>query len=88
MKAKSNPMPAPQGPRKPAKMTMVGWMVVILCGGILLCGSAGAQSAAPFISIGLDQEAEPGKVAMVMQLFLLMTVLSLAPSILIMLTSP
>ncbi|MGD8702025.1 MAG: flagellar type III secretion system pore protein FliP, partial [Desulfosarcina sp.] len=37
--------------------------------------------------VGLDQTADQGKVAVVMQLFLLMTVLSLAPSILIMLTS-
>ena len=87
MNAKSNVMPAPQCRRKPAKMTMSVWMVVILCGAILLCGSAWGQTPAPLISIGLDQEAEPGKVAMVMQLFLLMTVLSLAPSILIMLTS-
>jgi len=53
----------------------------------MLAGSAWGQSPAPLISIGLDQAADQGKVAMVMQLFLLMTVLSLAPSILIMLTS-
>jgi len=45
------------------------------------------QTAAPFISIGMDQTQEPGKMAVVMQIFLLMTVLSLAPAILIMLTS-
>jgi flagellar biosynthesis protein FliP len=48
---------------------------------------AWGQTPAPLISIGLDQAADEGNVAMVMQLFLLMTVLSLAPSILIMLTS-
>jgi flagellar biosynthetic protein FliP len=53
----------------------------------VMAGAAWGQSAAPLISIGLDQATEEGKVAMVMQLFLLTTVLSLAPSILIMLTS-
>jgi flagellar biosynthetic protein FliP len=53
----------------------------------MLTNSAWAQSPAPLISIGLDTAADQGKVAMVMQLFLLMTVLSLAPSILIMVTS-
>ena len=41
----------------------------------------------PFISIGLDKADSPGEVAVVLQIFLLMTVLSLAPAILIMLTS-
>jgi flagellar biosynthetic protein FliP len=44
-------------------------------------------TAAPFISIGMDQTQEPGKIAVVLQIFLLMTILSLAPAILIMLTS-
>jgi flagellar biosynthesis protein FliP len=62
-------------------------MFVVLLVGLILAGVANAQSPAPLISVGLDQTADDGKVAMVMQLFLLMTVLSLAPSILIMLTS-
>lgn len=45
------------------------------------------QNAAPLISIGMDQAQEPGKIAVVLQIFLLMTVLSLAPAILVMLTS-
>ena len=49
--------------------------------------AAEPQNAAPFISIGMDQAQEPGKIAVVLQIFLLMTVLSLAPAILIMLTS-
>ena len=64
-----------------------GTMVTALIGAVMLAGNVWAQSAAPLISIGLDQTADQGKVAMVMQLFLLMTVLSLAPSILIMVTS-
>jgi flagellar biosynthetic protein FliP len=42
----------------------------------------------PFISIGLDKGAQnPGDVSVVLQIFLLLTVLSLVPAILIMLTS-
>lgn len=50
-------------------------------------------SAAPpahnpqLLSIDLDQNAENGKVSVVMQIFILLTVLSLAPSILVMVTS-
>lgn len=64
-----------------------GLMVLLLIGFAAMACSAWGQSPAPLISIGLDQEADQGQVAVVMQLFLLMTVLSLAPSILIMLTS-
>jgi flagellar biosynthesis protein FliP len=64
-----------------------GLLAVLLIGFAAVGGSAWGQTPAPLISIGLDQEADQGKVAVVMQLFLLMTVLSLAPSILIMLTS-
>lgn len=60
---------------------------LILFGLAVSAVSAWGQNAAPLISIGLNQSGGQGKVAMVMQLFLLMTVLSLAPSILIMLTS-
>jgi flagellar biosynthetic protein FliP len=43
---------------------------------------------APFISIGLDKAAQnPGDVSVVLQIFLLLTVLSLVPAVLIMLTS-
>lgn len=41
----------------------------------------------PVISIGLDKADEPGEVSVVLQVFLLLTVLSIAPAILIMLTS-
>jgi flagellar biosynthetic protein FliP len=49
--------------------------------------AATPQIAAPFINIGMDQTQEPGKIAVVLQIFLLMTILSLAPALLIMLTS-
>ena len=41
----------------------------------------------PFISIGPGGADSPGRVSVVLQIFLLMTVLSLAPAILILLTS-
>ena len=50
-------------------------------------GAAEPATTAPFISIGMDQAQDPGKMTVVLQIFLLMTILSLAPAILIMLTS-
>jgi len=41
----------------------------------------------PYFSINLDKEQNPGDVAVVLQIFFLLTILSLAPAILIMLTS-
>jgi len=41
----------------------------------------------PLFSIDLDKAVEPGQVSVVLEIFLLLTVLSLAPAILIMLTS-
>jgi flagellar biosynthetic protein FliP len=70
---------------KPAFRT--GLLAAIFIGVVISHGVAWAQASAPLISIGLDQGPDQGKVAVVMQIFLLMTVLSLAPSILIMLTS-
>ena len=51
------------------------------------CQAAPPGALSPLINIGLDNTGSPGKVSMVLQIFLLMTVLSLAPAILIMLTS-
>ena len=44
-------------------------------------------SGLPLLSVDVDPNAESGKVGVVMQIFLLLTVLSLAPSILVMVTS-
>ncbi len=70
-------------------VAMLRFVVLLLLtiGGVMLCKSAWAQSPAPLISIGLDQAMDEGRVAVALQIFLLMTVLSLAPSILIMVTS-
>ncbi|MDX2454998.1 flagellar type III secretion system pore protein FliP [Desulfosarcina sp.] len=64
-----------------------GLLAILLIGLAAMAGNVWGQTPAPLLSIGLDQEGDQGQVAVVMQLFLLMTVLSLAPSILIMLTS-
>jgi flagellar biosynthetic protein FliP len=73
------------------RLLFVGVVLAIGLSTVLLAPEDGAaaepQKAAPFISIGMDQTQEPGKIAVVLQIFLLMTVLSLAPAILIMLTS-
>ena len=79
-------------PRRCAqRLLLVGVVLGIgLCAVGLIPGNslaAAPQTAAPFISIGMDQTQEPGKMAVVLQIFLLMTILSLAPAILIMLTS-
>ena len=73
------------------RLLFVGVLLALGLSTVLLApediAAAEPQSVAPFISIGMDQTPEPGKIAVVLQIFLLMTVLSLAPAILIMLTS-
>lgn len=66
------------------------WPAVLLIGLLLLAPlSAGAQEpdpAANFMRIDMSGSDDPGRVGVVLQIFLLLTVLSLAPSILIMVT--
>ncbi|MEA1899913.1 MAG: flagellar type III secretion system pore protein FliP [Thermodesulfobacteriota bacterium] len=52
-----------------------------------ICWGDTPPALAPFFSIGLDKAVDPGQVSVVLEIFLLLTVLSLAPAILIMLTS-
>ena len=65
--------------------------LIILILTVILLLSSGVQAAdeqtAPFISIQMDDQNDPGKTSVVMQIFLLLTILSLAPSLLVMLTS-
>lgn len=49
--------------------------------------AASPDDLATLFQIDIDQNANPSKVGVVMQIFLLLTVLSLAPSILVMVTS-
>jgi flagellar biosynthetic protein FliP len=71
--------------------TLRSLLVLIVMLGVLISPAAG-QAASPtdpstFLQIDMQQDADSGKVSVVMQIFLLLTVLSLAPSILIMFTS-
>jgi flagellar biosynthetic protein FliP len=52
-----------------------------------ICWGDTPSATAPYLSIGLHKAGDPGEVSVVLQIFLLLTVLSLAPAILIMLTS-
>ena len=63
-------------------------MLVVVCLAIILPTAGWSQDApTPFFSIGLQQSEEPQQVSVVLQIFLLLTVLSIAPAILIMLTA-
>lgn len=66
-------------------------MMLIAIGAALLLPTlswgAEAEFSTPFFSIGLDNDTQAGTPTVVLQIFLLMTVLSLAPAILIMVTS-
>src|SRR5512135_3565595 len=54
----------------------------------ILAGSAwGEPLALPTISVGVGKVSQPGDVSTVLQIFFLMTILSLAPGLLIMTTS-
>ena len=51
------------------------------------CWAINPTTTTPYLSIGIDKAKSPGEVAVVIQIFALLTVLSLAPAILVMLTS-
>jgi len=53
---------------------------------VLLAGSVGAQ-VLPKITMGVERAAKPGDVAVALEIVFLMTILTLAPSILILMTS-
>jgi flagellar biosynthetic protein FliP len=87
------PKALPSGKHLRAAHRLLFWVAVfaLAWGAVFLTpqGSAAAppETAAPFITIGVEQANDSGKMAVVLQIFLLMTILSLAPAILIMLTS-
>jgi flagellar biosynthetic protein FliP len=63
-------------------------MVLIVLLAVAGIGSAWAQTQAlPKITIGLDRAQKPGDVAVTLQIILLLTVLSLVPAIVVMMTS-
>ncbi len=61
--------------------------VIFLIGGPAECYAENGTQIRNFLSVGIDPSDGLGKPAVIMEIFLLMTVLSLAPAILIMLTS-
>ena len=64
-------------------------MILIL--GLLLCAAAGSALAEPLalptVSVGVGKATKPGEISVVLQIFFLMTVLALAPGLLVMTTS-
>ena len=71
-------------------LLLIGVISIGFCAVMFSPQSSAAETpeiASPFITIGMDQAQDSGKMAVVLQIFLLMTILSLAPAILIMLTS-
>lgn len=60
---------------------------LLFLGVLLVAGEASAQTVIPRLTIGVDQAESPEQVAVTLQILFLLTVLSLAPAILIMTTS-
>lgn len=70
------------------KIKSVVLIVFILAIGLVIGGSAAGQALPiPNINIGIGKATNPGEVALSIQILLLLTILSLAPAILVMLTS-
>jgi flagellar biosynthetic protein FliP len=83
--------PAPRGLRDALRQGLPVLGISALIGVFLLISPAAlAQSSAvttPYFTLGVAPGEDPTRTTVVMQIFLLMTVLSLAPAILIMVTS-
>jgi len=63
-------------------------LLLIIFGGVIISNSNSIKAQSlPKITIGVEETDEPEEVALTLQILALMTVLSLAPSILIMMTS-
>jgi flagellar biosynthetic protein FliP len=72
--------------RKKIHWVMIACVIFLLLSSSV-CQAQNPSGLKPILSIGLDKSNDPDEVSVVLQIFLLLTVLSLAPSILIMLTS-
>jgi len=66
---------------------LIGIVILTMAAPETCRGETPSRSAPSFLNIDLNQESDPGRVSVVLEIFLLLTVLSLAPAILIMLTS-
>jgi len=63
-------------------------VLLVLVLSLIVVASAGAEPISlPTVSVGMGKVSKPGDVSVVLQIFFLMTVLSLAPSLLMMTTS-
>jgi len=69
------------------KRTILGALLAVAASLILVAGAAAEPLALPTVSVGMGKVSKPADVAVVLQIFFLMTVISLAPSILMMTTS-
>jgi flagellar biosynthetic protein FliP len=63
------------------------WLFAAMVGLLLVTAVAQAQVPLPKVTIGVEQAKDPKEVSQTLQILLLMTILALAPSILIMMTS-
>ena len=70
---------------KRKRLVFISLIVIVL----LISGNLNAQTVPtiPKITLGIEQAKEPGDVAITLQILLLMTILTLAPAILILMTS-
>lgn len=66
------------------KTTRIGLLIVVL---ILMCTAGTQAQGLPKISVGVEPSDSPTDLSVTLQIVLLLTVLSLAPSIVIMMTS-
>lgn len=73
---------------KRAQLQLLAHLILVVL--VLLpafCWGQDTPGSAPVVSIGINGVPEAGRMSVVLQIFLLITILSLAPAILIMLTS-
>lgn len=72
--------------RAPKKVRMIGMGVGVLLLGMVVSSSF-AQTPIPKITLGVDQAQNPRDVAVTIQILILLTILTLSPSILVLMTS-
>lgn len=71
--------------RRRVLLSLAGFLVVVLC--LFVSGDTASANVLPKISIGLEPSENPEDLSVALQVVLLLTVLTLAPSILVMMTS-
>ncbi len=71
----------------PIRAAVLAATLALVIPGAGIAQTAGAPVALPTLSIGVQDTTEPAKVALTLQILALMTVLSIAPAILILTTS-